>query len=128
MPSLNFKRQFAEAVANGTKRQTIRAKGKRAWKVGDKLYFFTVNPDGKLTQKRLGRATLLAVKQIRVNAEKREIHLEKQWDWGGRYLAHLFDDEALEFAQEDGFDTLDAFFAFFLETYGRCVSGYLLKW
>lgn len=126
MPSLNFKRQFAEAVANGTKRQTIRARGKRAWKVGDTLHLFT---DMRLgTCKRLGQATLLSVSQITVDVDKRAIHLEKQASNGQCYLAHLFDDEALDLAQADGFATLDDFFDFFAQVHGRSVSGHLLKW
>jgi hypothetical protein len=41
MPAFNYKKQFAELVATGRKRQTIRAMRKRPIKVGDKLYHFT---------------------------------------------------------------------------------------
>ena len=41
MPALNFKKQFAEKVETGEKRQTVRAKRKRAFVVGDKLYLYT---------------------------------------------------------------------------------------
>jgi len=41
MPALNFKKQFAEAVRNGDKTQTIRATRKRPIKEGDTLYLYT---------------------------------------------------------------------------------------
>lgn len=126
MPSLNFKRQFADAVASGQKRQTIRARRKRAWKVGDTLHLFADLRIG--TCKRLGQATLLSIQQIHIDAVKRQVSLEQRMHHGGSYLAPLFNDEALELAQADGFASLDEFFEFFQETHGKSFGGHLLKW
>src|SRR3954463_9681520 len=41
MPSLNFQARFADRVAEGSKRRTIRAGRKRLFKSGDNLAFFT---------------------------------------------------------------------------------------
>jgi len=126
MPSLNFKRQFADAVQSGQKRQTIRARRKREWKVGDTLYLFTDMRIG--TCKRIGQATLKSVQKIAVIAQKREVHLEKAMASGGSYLARLSDEEALDLALADGFATLDDFFAFFAQIHGRSFGGHLLRW
>ena len=37
MPALNFKKEFADKVKNGEKRQTIRAMRKRRFQIGDNL-------------------------------------------------------------------------------------------
>lgn len=126
MPSLNFKRQFADAVASGQKRQTIRARGKRAWKVGDTAHLFTDMRMG--TCRRLGTETITSVQLITIQPVQRRIDLEKTSPHGVRYLAPLLNDEALALAQADGFATLDDFFEFFQENYGRGFSGYLIKW
>jgi hypothetical protein len=126
MPSLDFKRQFADAVKSGKKRQTIRASGRRDWQAGDTLHFFTGLRSGD--RKRLGKATLLSVQAIRIDCAGRHIDLEKTLPHGVRYMAPLFDDEAREVARADGFASLDAFFEFFQEQHGRHLGGYLLKW
>lgn len=41
MPALNFQKQFAEAVKNGSKTQTIRTPRKSPIKEGDTLYLYT---------------------------------------------------------------------------------------
>lgn len=126
MPALNFHKQFAGDVAIGKKRQTIRATGKRAWKIGDTLHFFT----GMRTAhcKRLGSATLLSVQQIHIDCVKRDVSIETAMHSSGRCRLPLFNDEILELAQADGFSALDEFFEFFQERHGRHMNGYLLKW
>jgi hypothetical protein len=126
MPSVNFKAQFADAVQSGAKRQTIRVRGKRIYKVGDTLHLFT-GLRGHGTARRLGSFPCMEVLGIRIDTELREVHLEKRTG-DSRYLAHLFDDEATELARADGFDSLEAFFAFFNEAHGRHFGGVLLKW
>jgi uncharacterized protein YqfB (UPF0267 family) len=121
MPALNFAQQFAADVESGKKRQSIRARRKRAWQVGDTLHLFVGQRLGSCC--RLGRATLLSVQQIQIDGAKREVQLEKQTG-ADSYMAPLFDDEVLELARADGFDSLDDFFKFFP---GR-ISGHLLKW
>jgi hypothetical protein len=111
MPSLNFKPQFADDIASGQKRQTIRVRGKRAWKTGDVLHLFS----GMRTTacKRIGTATLLSVQTITIDAGMRKVFLELPVSNGSRYMAALTDDEIMELAQADGFATPDDFFFFF---------------
>ena len=119
MPSLNFKRQFAEAVANGTKRQTIRARGKRAWKVGDHL---AIHVGGRV----VGTATCCFVKDIILDTETPEILLRRN-DGSGEFR-RLNEDEMLELAKKDGFDTLSEFLAYYSHKYGSRISGQLILW
>lgn len=63
MPALSFMKCWREKVLSGEKRQTIRVKGKRVYKVGDTLHLFT----GMRTKycERLGRSTCRRVYTVR---------------------------------------------------------------
>lgn len=41
MPLIGYKKQFAGLIESGVKRQTVRAKRKRPFKPGDRLYHYT---------------------------------------------------------------------------------------
>ncbi len=62
MPAINFKAQFASDVELGIKRQSIRPRGKRVYKVGDKLTLYT----GQRTKacRKLGTAIISEVFDI----------------------------------------------------------------
>ena len=64
MPLLGFKREFAEAVRSGAKRQTIRARRKRPFRIGDVLYLYT----GLRTKKcrKLGEAECILVAPVTI--------------------------------------------------------------
>ena len=69
MPLIGFKKEFADLVESGAKRQTIRAPRKRPIKVGDTLYLYT----GLRTKqcRKLGEGRCYQV--IRVDLGPREI-------------------------------------------------------
>ncbi len=70
MPSINFKPEFAEAVKNGTKRQTIRQVRKNPIKPGDMLTMFT----GQRTKdcRKLCMHKCKSVEEIEITIEKFE--------------------------------------------------------
>ena len=116
MVAFNFKKQFIEAVEEGTKRQTIRAHRKdgRQPKVGDKLQLYY----GMRTKKcRLLRvAECLKVVDIYIND-------------GGVFMNDTgvgFDRETI--AKEDGFDSWREMHAFFVKEHGLPFEGVLVKW
>jgi uncharacterized protein YqfB (UPF0267 family) len=115
MPALNFKAQFADAVAIGRKTQTIRAARKHPIKVGDTLYLYT----GMRTKqcRRLRRAVCTAVHDIKIDQASCWID--------GRWLA-LY--EIKDLAAADGFMDAPTFCDFFRATHGLPFNGQLIKW
>lgn len=115
MPSLNFRAEFADAVKNGKKRQTIRKVWKRPIQAGDDLYLYT----GLRTKAahRLRIVICESVKPIRIEPMMVEIDGRKL-GWG----------EMFRLAWADGFERLGDFFLFFERQYGLPFSGVLIKW
>lgn len=105
MPAYNFKAKFADDVESGKKPHTIRPKRKRQTKPGERLKLYT----GMRTKK----CRLLADTFCK-NVEPVEIH-STHIKVGGRVLVM---DERRNLAVNDGFDSLEAFYDFFRETYG----------
>ena len=62
MPALNYQAQFAPKVESGEKLQTIRARRKRPFKRGDRLYHYT----GMRTKscRKLGESTCVIAMDI----------------------------------------------------------------
>lgn len=122
MPAFNFKPQFADAVRAGSKRQTIRARGKRPQpQPGQIAYLYT----GLRTTcvGKLGEHPIASVTPISISAATRTVSLAGEHAW------QLLDTSELEqLARDDGFPSSDAFFAFFATTAGKTFSGYLIKW
>ncbi len=105
MPAYNFKPRFAASVSSGTKRQTIRAIGKLTPRVGQTAYLYQglrTTPAPIL----LGLARIIDVKPITIDAEISFVHLDG---------AQLYGQALVDFAKADGFDSVTAFFAFFME-------------
>jgi hypothetical protein len=124
MPAYNFQGRFAQLVADGVKPHTIRPRRKRPTVVGDTLYLYT----GMRTRncRLLRTETCTAVTSIdigkNVMGEDHVLH-------DGRFL----DRAQVEWlARADGFDSVEAFFAFFRDTYGRThgptFRGELIAW
>lgn len=117
MPALNFQARFADAVANGTKRQTIRAHRKdgRDPKVGDTLYLYT----GMRTKKcrKLGEAVCTSV----VAVEMTDLGLIV-----GSHLqpCHKRD----EIARADGFRNEYDMMCWFEKAHGLPFNGFLYRW
>ncbi|WPZ28151.1 hypothetical protein T8A63_10815 [Sulfitobacter sp. OXR-159] len=119
MVAYNFQTRFAEAVASGQKRQTIRAprKDDRHAKPGDKLQLYT----GMRTK---------SCRKLRdaVCHDSCAILLEwdKAWTFGPQ---ELFVGEDLErFAQSDGFACWADMRAWFEKVHGLPFTGQMIRW
>jgi len=117
MPALNFKKQFADAVESGQKRQTIRADRKdgRNPKPGDKLYLYT----GMRTKgcRKLKEAECKSVERIVIE------------EFNIIVGVNVLDiDEKYALAKADGFHYIDDFRNFFLKTHDLPFYGFLIKW
>lgn len=117
MPAYNFKAQFAEAVANGTKCCTIRPKRKHPTKPGDALMLYT----GMRTKhcRLLRHATCTSVQAVRISANGIELDGVKM---------SVADEVAL--AQADGFVSVAEMLGFFSTVYdGLPVENMeLIRW
>jgi hypothetical protein len=114
MPALNYQKQFAPKVEDGSKRQTIRAKRKRPFKRGDVLYHYT----GMRTKgcRKLGESRCAMV--IDITITKRGIKLED----------HVSGPPQEEIAQNDGFTDFNAMRDWFGKTHGLPFHGQLIRW
>ena len=127
MVALNFHARFAPAVAQGEKRQTIRARGKRpAPAPGQQLQLYT----GMRTSscRKLRDAVCSSVTPIDVQPRHSMVRLAKTQPGGGIALVELQPHEIEDLAKRDGFAGTDEFFAYFAETHKGGVSGYLIMW
>ncbi|MFD3162829.1 hypothetical protein [Herpetosiphon sp. NSE202] len=104
MPAYNFKPQFAEAVASGTKSCTIRPKRKHPTKPGDQLKLYT----GMRTKRcrLLREATCTSVQSVRISANGIELD-------GAKMTAA----DELALAQADGFTNVAEMLSFFSAVY-----------
>lgn len=115
MPAINFMKQFADAVENGDKRQTIRPERKRPICAGDTLYLYT------------GQRTRQARKLKEVECSQvSDIEVANYYVLlNGKCLAPL---DADSFAQRDGFNNRHELIAFFKRQYGLPFNGVLIEW
>lgn len=116
MVAYNFQTQFAEAVANGEKRQTIRALGKRRHaKVGDKLELYT----GMRTRtcRKLREAVCHDVCTILID-------VDRIWTFQPQEVHTDLD----RFARMDGFPNWSAMREFFTKTHGLPFEGVMIRW
>jgi hypothetical protein len=127
MPALNFKKQFAEDVEFGNKRQTVRAPrkdGRPHCKSGDtiKLYTGMRTKDCRL----LGEATVLRAEPVRIEATCMYLN--------GRPLpSAIISRDQLEitdneFAQADGFGGFTEMANWFDDTHGLPFEGTVIYW
>jgi len=118
MPALNFKKEFAEKVESGEKRQTIRAlrKDGRNPRNGQTLYLYV----GMRTKgcRKLGEATCKSVEPIAIE-ENGDIFI------GVEYVPPV---EASNMMIRDGFNSRLEFYEFFKKTHGLPFYGLLIKW
>ena len=123
MPTLSFKKQFAEAVASGEKRQTIRAPRKRPFKKGDRLYLYT----GMRTKacRKLGEAVASTVQDISIGTHDGEPAVAVGVDHG---FFVLKGEDLKRFAKRDGFDSTEEFLEFFRINHGPKFLGQLIMW
>ena len=123
MPAYNFKGQFAAAVEAGTKPHTIRPVRKRPTVKGDSLYLYTgMRQRGCRI---LRTCQCLAVTPVVIHARARIVYMPCH-NLSLNYRDGFW--SAYQLARYDGFLDLDAFFGFFLETYGDRFAGELIEW
>ena len=139
MPALNFQRRFVSKIESGEKRGTIREKRKIPFKVGDPLYLYTgmrtskcesiilhyplgivVHPEfTDLYIKSFKKGTAYPIKCERVNpiliCQSKEIRIYSP-DCSSIYEMIGKNNTKLQekFAKDDGFDTAEEFYDFFL--------------
>lgn len=116
MVAYNFQARFADAVENGLKRQTIRARGKRRHaKPGDAIQLYT----GMRTKscRKLGDATCLASVAIVIDRNALIIAGTSVYGWHRTCRA-----------RDDGFDSFDSMVDWFEQTHGLPFRGELIKW
>lgn len=126
MPALNFKAEFADQVKTLQKRQTIRARGKRRPpRVGEPLMLYTGMR--QVGCHKLLDAVCTSVEPISISIRSRIVQVPRLYGIGPCFVS-LDDDEIEALAKADGFDSGDAFFAWFGKHHGDTFSGYLIKW
>ncbi len=116
MIALNFKEQFADAVATGKKTQTIRRTNR--FKVGDALQLYT----GQRTKKcrKLGEAVVTGICDVCILKTRILV---------GEFFVDTCKASLNEFAHEDGFKDFKEMKAFFVAQYGDLpFKGYLIEW
>lgn len=122
MPIYNFQAQFADAVRSGAKRQTIRARGKRPPpSVGQVAHCYVGLRTNGVSP--LGKFPIESVTRISISTKSRTVSMSKWECW-----IELDLPEIEQLARDDGFDSADAFFAFFCTEHGSTFSGYVIKW
>jgi hypothetical protein len=120
MPALNFQKQFADRVAAGEKRQTIRAWRKRPFRTGDKLFLYTGMRHPKACRK-LGEATASRVVPIVIGdgPGANQIYVDGGW---------LTAKECTALATADGFECVTDMLDWFRKTHGLPFYGQLIQW
>ena len=120
MPLLGYKNQFASLVKSLEKRQTIRAKRKRPFKAGDRLFHY-VGLRTKTCRKLL-ESDCVSTKDIMIN-EKGDVFID------GRRMS---EGDKESFAHADGFrdqgSSWEQMFIFFRKVHGLPFEGQLIKW
>jgi len=121
MVAYNFQKQFAPAVEQGKKLQTIRALRKRSHaKSGDYLQLYT----GMRT-----KSCRKLLDSICISSETIGISGDMQVLLGvGEIIKILPIEEVEKLAIADGFDSAEAFFTFFGRMHGLPFLGVLIKW
>lgn len=126
MPALNFKKEFAEDVEWGHKRQTIRAPrkdGRAHANVGDTLKLYTGMRTGQC--RLLGQATVTRVDVIWMDAVSMKLNGRQVYST----LTSRHDPQTdNEFAQADGFDGFTEMADWFRDVHGLPFQGVVIYW
>lgn len=104
MPAYNFQKQFVPMIVDGQKPHTIRKRRKHPTKVGDVLMLFT----GMRTKscRQFAEAVCVKVEPVVIWVDIKALTKS--------YTGQAFSKEKVkEIALNDGFDSVDSFFAFF---------------
>jgi hypothetical protein len=121
-PLLGFKAEFAEAVRDGRKRQTIRAcrKDRRDPKPGQTLYLWTRLRHRTLPAIKLGEVTCKSVRSVMIlEPHATGFSPVRMGDRDHPYALFDLDRPAqLELAKADGFESCDELRAFIKKAHG----------
>ena len=122
MVAYSFKRQFADKVEAGTKRQTIRAPRTRHARPGETVQLYT----GMRTKacRKLGEAECVAVRRIFVDTAADRIEIVSETEPNTLLTKWP---ELAEFARADGFEGWSDMRQFF-QTEGGTFEGVLIQW
>ena len=130
MPQLNFSAQFAPAVEDGTKRQTIRAMRKVPIKLDNTLHLFTglrTKQARRLRQPERCKAALLI--GIRLKPLKDSVYkVYRSLEVKLQHKGTLRREEIEQLAKADGFASVEEFAAWFLPKGTEQFKGQLIKW
>ena len=123
MPALSFNPTFAQAIIDGTKRQTIRKHRKKLARIpcsdpkpGDAHYLYTGLRTGHC--RKLLDAQCVKVSDI-------ELRLDFSVSIDGKELKWS---QIEQLSAKDGFNNTRAFFEFFSKHYGLPFWGLLIQW
>lgn len=121
MVAINFKAQFADAVASGEKRQTIRKRGKQTPCPGNVLQLYT----GQRTRscRLLKEVICWSVQDLQITIDEVDGIVRITLD--GEQLPFT---EGGAIALADGFDSLASMRDFFKDLYGLPFEGVLIRW
>ena len=119
MPALNFTKQFASIVEDGTKRQTIRARrrdGRPPCQHADTLFLYT----GMRTKacRKLGEGIVVKIAPIDIKDDGRIVV-------SGKYVGGM---GRSNLAAADGFNTPTELVEWIRGAYGLPFNGWLIKW
>lgn len=129
MPAYNFQARFADAVQFGSKRQTIRAIGKRSHATpGQPIQLYTGQRTKACRKLITPDPVCTAVHSIRI--EKFPAKNKHDRDFFQMYLdgETMFRHEVRELALKDGFVSPEDFYQFFDKTHGMPFEGVLIRW
>ena len=123
MVAYSFKARFAEDIAEGRKRQTIRAHGKRRHaRPGEAIQLYTAMRTKQCRKLLDTDPTCVAVTNIRIRVPRGMAPCQITYQGATRYV-----DDA--FAQSDGFSTAEDFTRFWFATHGPGIfEGVLIEW
>lgn len=131
MPALNFK-IFIDKILSGEKRQTIRPSRKYPVKQGDKLYLYTgmrTKNCRKLGESICSKIIPISIKLVDIFGDGTDINL---FIFHRRSNHSFIFKQAKKLALDDGFNDIDEFNNFFIDTYkikvGDSKEFDIIKW
>lgn len=129
MPALNFQPQFVPFVEDESKIHSIRAKRKRTWKVGDKIYLYTGlrRKGARLIRK----ATCVKVEEIQMEWNDYVVRRPQCYIPARRLVIsvdgeELSPDERESLARRDGFEDWTSFVTYWTPRIPFC--GDIIHW
>lgn len=126
MVAFSFKSRFVLPIELGTKQQTIRNVRKRNARAGDKLQLMT---GPRMKPRRIGEAECQLAGPIRIDFERRTIHLEAVDRHGQMQPRFILAAGLDDFARLDGFPDFGNMELFWIETHSaRQFTGWWTFW